>query len=396
MSRKAETDTKKRRETGSIVEKNGRLYARIKYTKPDGKSAAVWRAATNRTHAKQLINDLKRELEERGSDSISTAQKNFAELADYYEKTFAQPPVYVDGRKVSGLRSARTVNLQLTVLREHFGKSRLRSVTFGDLLAFRDARLATPTNRVVNADGAPCGQRAVASVNREMALLRRILNVAHDEGWILANPFKKGLISVASETQRQRILTREEEQKLLSACDTLLRCSHLKPILIAALDTGCRQGELLKLRWADVDLANRLVTIRAFNTKTERERHVSLTVRLTEELARLWEASEKKADGLVFGVRDNVKHSFESVRKEAGLPDVRFHDLRHTAASRLVGLHLPLAEVGRVLGHTQANTTYRYVNANLETARRASEALDTFHANGPEAQPSSNVTELVQ
>ena len=101
MSQTPETDTKKRREVGSIVEKNGRLYARIKYTKPDGKSAAVWRAATNRTHAKQLINDLKRELEERGTDSICTAQKNFAELADYYQKTYAQPPVYVDGRKAA-------------------------------------------------------------------------------------------------------------------------------------------------------------------------------------------------------------------------------------------------------------------------------------------------------
>jgi integrase len=59
---------------------------------------------------------------------------------------------------------------------------------------------------------------------------------------------------------------------------------------------------------------------------------------------------------------------------KAGLPDVRFHDLRHTAATRLVAAHLPLPEVGRVLGHTQANTTYRYVNANIETTRRAAAA----------------------
>jgi integrase len=75
-----------------------------------------------------------------------------------------------------------------------------------------------------------------------------------------------------------------------------------------------------------------------------------------------------------------VKHSFDTVRRAAGLGDLRFHDLRHTAATRLVGLHIPLSEVGRVLGHTQANTTYRYVNANIETARRASAALDSFNA----------------
>ena len=92
-------------------------------------------------------------------------------------------------------------------------------------------------------------------------------------------------------------------------------------------------------------------------------------------------------NGLVFGITDNVKRSFAGARSDAGLKDVRLHDLRHTAATRLVGAHIPLSEVGRVLGHTQANTTYRYVNANVETAKRAA-ALDMFNAEGtvqPEA-----------
>src|SRR5436190_22514144 len=67
-------------------------------------------------------------------------------------------------------------------------------------------------------------------------------------------------------------------------------------------------------------------------------------------------------------------------RSAKGLPDVRFHDLRHTAATRLVAAHLPLPEVGRVLGHIQANTTYRYVNANIETTRRAAALLDAFNS----------------
>jgi integrase len=73
---------------------------------------------------------------------------------------------------------------------------------------------------------------------------------------------------------------------------------------------------------------------------------------------------------LVFGILDNVKRSFTAARSKAGLNDLRFHDLRHTAATRLVGAHIPLSEVGRVLGHSQASTTYRYVNANVETAKR--------------------------
>jgi integrase len=84
-----------------------------------------------------------------------------------------------------------------------------------------------------------------------------------------------------------------------------------------------------------------------------------------------------------------VKRSFDTVRRAVGLEDVRFHDLRHTAATRLVGANIPLSEVGRVLGHTQANTTYRYVNANLETAKRAAAALDAFNAEPEAAQPAT-------
>lgn len=87
-----------------------------------------------------------------------------------------------------------------------------------------------------------------------------------------------------------------------------------------------------------------------------------------------------------------MKKSWTSVRTKAGLPDVRFHDLRHTAATRLVAAHLPLPEVGRVLGHTQANTTYRYVNANIETTRRAAALLDAFNQ-GVEQLVASEETE---
>ena len=212
-------------------------------------------------------------------------------------------------------------------------------------------------------------------------MLRRMLNVAERQGWILRNPFAAGdsLISLADENKRERILTREEEIKLLAACDTPQR-EHLKGILICALDTGMRQGEIFSLRWRDVDFENRFVTIQAFHTKTMKERQVAITTRLAIELERLKASAPDDPNGLVFGILDNVKRSFTTARSKAGLNDLRFHDLRHTAATRLVGAHIPLSEVGRVLGHSQANTTYRYVNANVEMAKRAAAALDAFNA----------------
>ncbi len=152
-----------------------------------------------------------------------------------------------------------------------------------------------------------------------MALLRRTLNIAEREGWIPRNPFRAGepLINVADEHKRERILSREEEQLLLAAC--VEQRAHLKAIIICALDTGMRQGEIFKLRGRDVDIEGRTIIIQAFNTKTMRARAVHITERLARELEKLRAMAPPDPNVLVFGIRSNVKRSFEAVRKAAGI-----------------------------------------------------------------------------
>jgi len=161
-----------------------------------------------------------------------------------------------------------------------------------------------------------------------------------------------------------------------------------------------RKGSIVKRRprrkgekpRRDVDLEEGVIVVAAFNTKTMRSRTISLTVRLARELETIAAQAPSRPDDLVFGIADNVKRSFDTIRRGAGLPDVRFHDLRHySAATRLVGAHIPLSEVGRVLGHTQANTTYRYVNANVDTARRTAAALDAFNGETEEVRPAAEL-----
>jgi integrase len=290
----------------------------------------------------------------------------------------------VNGRKVSGLRSVRNVRGNVNVLLEYFGKQKLRSITYEDLLTFRNARLKTSTHQ--------SEQRSIATVNREMAYLRRLLNIAERNEWINVNPFKRGdsLIHVVDERKRERILTREEEARLLIQCTG--RRKHLKPLIIAGLDTGCRLGELLKIRFKDVDFVDNLITIQAFNTKTMRERQISMTHRLKEELETLF-AKTPDLDASVFGIGRDVRNGFKSACTDARIEGVTFYTLRHTAATRLVSLHVPLAEVGKVLGHTTPNTTYRYyLNPNLDSMRRAAAALDAFNL---EQQPTQEASEMV-
>lgn len=368
--------------TSFVVKRRGRWWARVVFDDPNtGKRRELTRAARTRGEASDIGARLVRDLKQTHGRSADRERATFNHLADEYAAQHVRPAEYHAGRKIAGLRGLAAAKNRLTVLRAHFGARALRSITFSDLTHYKQTRLKTPTVRG--------GERSIAAVHRELEMMRAMFSFALREGWITVNPFMaaKGLISHADEKQRERIITRDEEARLLAAADHPRR-RHLRPILICALDTGMRFGEIVKLRWEDVDLFEKTIVVRALNTKTLRERTIAMTERLHRELLRL---SAGRVDGeVVFGVMTNVKRSFVAARAEAGIPEVRFHDLRHTAATRLCQ-GLPLPQVGRILGHVQPSTTYRYVNADAETARRGALILDGLNADTARAEESIEV-----
>ncbi|MDQ3798172.1 MAG: tyrosine-type recombinase/integrase [Acidobacteriota bacterium] len=139
-----------------------------------------------------------------------------------------------------------------------------------------------------------------------------MLNFAIENDWLIKNPFKKkkGIISKDSENERDRILTFEEEFRLLSVCTD--KRAHLKPILICGLDTGMRRGEMFKMRWRDVDFQTGEIYIPQTNTKTDEARKVGMTSRLKTELERLCRQPMKLAERPPTperGYRDNKRIS---------------------------------------------------------------------------------------
>lgn len=355
--------------SGSIWKSSdGQLFARITYTDDFGKRRDIKRKAVSRTHARQVIKELLREIEERGEGSLDTARLTFAQLAKHYKDRYVVEARYVENRKIAGLRSHSEVKRIVEILDNHFGSKRLRSITHGDILHFKTQRLDT----IVKFKKAPPRQRSIATVNRELTVLKRMLSIAFREGWILRHPFSGSdvIISPSDETKRTRVISRDEEALLLDACDE--RREKLKAIIICALETGMRRGEIFTLRWRDVDLENRRIHIQALNTKTLKSRSVPITPLLFETLTALPHRGESSR---VFGITDTIKRSWATAKRIAGITDLKFHDLRHTYATRLVQAGIPIAEVSRILGHTNLATTFRYSNIDDTTFERIVDAL---------------------
>lgn len=162
--------------------------------------------------AKKALKQLLHTLENGGRKALEAEKLTFSELCDYYVTHYLKPAQYVNGRKVAGLRSIATLSGYIKVFRDHFGLQKLNSIAYEDLLTFRSNRLQTSTHQ--------SGQRSLATVNREMAYLRRLLNIAEQTRLDRKNPFRSGdsLIHVANETKRERIITRAEEDRLIATC----------------------------------------------------------------------------------------------------------------------------------------------------------------------------------
>lgn len=402
----AKGETKDPRDIGIIQKKDraGNLIFFARIVRRDGNGKPKQRAlrAENKSHARRLLKELKEKYDGKDERAIDGDKITFRQLAAQYEAKKLIPAQYHHGnggvRKVAGRKSLAGAKTYLKTLVAHFGNKRVKSITHADIEDFKHLRLKTPIEHK-DKDGEVIStkERAIASVNRELEVMRGCLRFAYRQGWLSRNPFEMGepLISKADEVQRERVLSPDEERRLLEACgertvtytrggkqitakDEGKRRKHLRPLIIAALDTAARRGELFKLRWCDVDLEEDVIYIRATNTKTERPRIIPISPRVKSELIAM-RGQGASSEALVFGVTDSVKIAFRSLCESAGVEGFRFHDLRHTAITRMIAAGVPSAEVMKVSGHTQVSTFLRYLNPTNQTVRRVAELLHAFN-----------------
>ena len=251
----------------------------------------------------------------------------------------------------------KSVKYRLQRLLDKFDSMNLTDITHAVIRGWADERLA---------------QVKPATALRDLSTLRAIFNKAFREG-LLAQvpPFPR----MKKDKGRCRWLTVEEEQRLLVASKP-----HQQSLIAFAIDTGGRKSELLTLDWRNVDLVRGFV--RFTKTKNGEDRSVRLTDRAKQVLADLG----SKEFGPVFTYRGQpmkeIKTSFDKARTKAELEDFRFHDLRHTFASRLVQQGVSLYEVMHLTGLKSYQMVQRYAHLSPDFQERAITALNAIGESG--------------
>ena len=237
-----------------------------------------------------------------------------------------------------------------------------------------------------------------AAANRAVATLSRIWNAAEDRGLVPEGSNPCHLVERNRERRRERFLTDAEFRRLGRVLDEAEACGGI-PVHAAAairllLLTGCRKGEILNLRWDEVDLDAR--ELRLPDSKTGPK-----TVVLSPEAASVLsgiprvEGSPHVIPGKVPGKPlSDLTRPWGVVRARAGLEDVRVHDLRHSYASRALALGESLPMIGRLLGHANVETTARYAHLSQDSVRdsavRVSDSIAAdilgWHSADPDAR----------
>jgi integrase len=264
----------------------------------------------------------------------------------------------------------------------------LKEIQARDILAFREFRRTAGVSAVTR--------------NHDIKLLRKIFNFAVIRGELPKTPFRTGhlaVIGLEQETPRsKRFYQQDDEARLLASANP-----HLRAIIIAMLDTGCRPGEILSLQWSDVSLERREFVVIAAKAKTRRERVVPVSRRLLDVLQERRLNSHGNAwplNAFVFGNHAGersrcVRTAWQAACRRAGINSLQLRDLRHEAGSRFDETGVPIHQVSRLLGHTSLATTTRYLNVQRESLHAAVARLEThlatsiaqtLHMRGPDGQ----------
>jgi integrase len=289
--------------------------------------------------------------------------------------------------------------------KEYFGeKTLLSKIRYVDLETYRNHLRRKPTKFG--------GIRKDATVNREMSCLHHLFSKAFEWEMVEQSPFERGKSLMLKENnERVRFLNDDEIQRLIENS-----APHLRDIIICAINTGMRRGEILSLKWSQVR-GGFIYLQKGVKTKERREIPINddLDILLKRRKAQQhskgatvikWDKNKvvrlegnpiehkNSASEYVFTYKGkrvkNIKKAFQTALKNAGITDFRFHDLRHTFASQVIMRGGDLKDVQELLGHKSMSMTLRYSHLSQKHKKRAVNLLNGLTASARNRHDATN------
>lgn len=369
-------------------------------------SLAKWSGTELRTkgEAQTVFDDVKAAIrggafDPRGRGVVPSSDEpmTFAQLVKLYEERYVL---------AKNLKTAKEFKWRVKPLVERFGPTPITKIRTGDVEDWQ-AQLRKP--RIVNGS---MRTPSAATVNRAVEDLRRMLNWAVSREYMASSPFTRGGVSVIKfereDNRRNRRISSDEEERLIAAAPP-----HLRALMILALDTGVRAGEMLALRVQDADLERSELTLRASTTKSGKTRKVPFSTQRLRSVIEWFRTDTKgkarpgKAPLITNGAGEGIggfRTSWETAvlrahgySPEPGKPlrdaktnsltpearsafnavDLHWHDQRHEYACRLAERGVPLTKIQYLLGHASVVTTERYIHHTSAELSKAAAVLES-------------------
>ena len=346
------------------------LYKRGKvwwccYKNLDDRVVRVSTGTQNYDDAIQFLVNRKNDIQlGREPEKKKIVKYSFRQLSEQYKKWAERQMCF------------KSKNYLIDQLEEIFGNLPLRRFDTMLLEQFQTERLQKGKERKVKAGHKPIPAKGnkPATVNRFMATMSHMFTKAVEWGMVEEETLKRirKVKQLPENNKRLRYLSKEECQSLINSCGP-----HLRPVVITALNTGMRKGEILSLKWDNVDLKHGFILLEKTKNGDRRESPINETLRVTlDNRMRRLDVPYVFYNAETSKPYQDVKKSFKTACRKTGIRDFTFHDLRHTFASHLVMAGVDLATVKELLVHKTLDMTLRYAHLAPSHKVKAVDLLD--------------------
>ncbi|EDP75360.1 site-specific integrase [Hydrogenivirga sp. 128-5-R1-1] len=310
----------------------------------------------SKTVAKEIANEIRSRIIRGEYIPQKERKTTFSDAVRVYIEWYRKKSTAREKSKEENIRRARR-------LEEFFGSRKLSQISTFLVESYKKKRLEEGVKP--------------QTINMELNILGSILRRAKEAG-LFDGELPKIEKFRNADRERLRFLSEREAQRLISACP-----EWFKPVVIFALNTGLRAGEIFSLRWEDVDFERGVITVREASSKSGKVRKLPMNA----TVKKLLQGLERKEHGYIFTNRFGLPYKYEdktyrrvfkTACEKAGIKDFRFHDLRHTFASWVAMNSKDIYAVQNLLGHSSPSVTKRYAHLTDDYLRSVVESVPNF------------------